>query len=698
MTMRIFTLLLLLLPAVLGAQFKKGYRMLRKERLPEATAAFAKDTAHAKTHKKALALFGMGKVRANENAKNRDLQQAYLNNDRASQLFPELNARKQKRAAKLGMDAAGIETNRKSIANARLKEMAAEPNGDDLESFLLWPRLPEQSVEGVWPIVERLKFEGANQGLFEAHIRANAPEKNAERVLLGIFRHFAAEKMWDSVAVAADRFRPDFPNKSEWLRNVSAIASAPDQNVSVQNLGPTVNSDMYEYLPVLTIDDKQLYFCALNRPDNVGYEDIFVSNWNNGQWQRATLVSELSKRESNEAPLSISADGTQLLIFREGRLFNCRKTEKGWGTPEDIEVINKNFKWVGDARTSANGQVLVFTGSTSATDPYSTCGIYISLLDANGNWQPPFAVDALNTDSTDRSPYLHPDMQTLYFSSSGRNGLNDMDVYVTTRLDDTWKKWSTPKNLGKEFNTFNGDWGYVISTDGTKAYFASAKEGLYDLYVADLPENLRPKAVATIRGRILDPKGQPIAGRVFLVDTDNNQIVGKVNTDPSTTTFMTTVPNGSRYKIYADVDGFLSQEYFIDLKTERMARSINQDIELRPKTPPVPAPKVVYFDHDRSLARQEAQAEIQSAAKILLEGAFTMELSGHTDNVGTDAYNDALSLRRVNSVADALVRLGVKKEGLTAKGLGEKNPAVDNKTKENRAKNRRVELIFKVKQ
>jgi hypothetical protein len=76
---------------------------------------------------------------------------------------------------------------------------------------------------------------------------------------------------------------------------------------------------------------------------------------------------------------------------------------------------------------------------------------------------------------------------------------------VTTRLDDTWKKWSTPKNLGKEFNTFNGDWGYVISTDGTKAYSASAKDGLYDLYVADLPENLRPKAVATIRGWGEDP-------------------------------------------------------------------------------------------------------------------------------------------------------------------------------------------------
>jgi outer membrane protein OmpA-like peptidoglycan-associated protein len=697
--MRTLLILMLVMPTLLGAQFRKGYKMLGKQRLPEATAAFAKDTAHAKAHKKALALYGLSRVQADKNAKNRDLQLAYLKVDQASLIYPDLKKGRKKKAAKYGLDEAALNRDRNNIAMARLNEMAASPNGDDLEVFLAWPRLPEGPVRGVWPLVERLTFEGRNQGLFEAHIRANAPEKNAERVLIGVFKHFATTQAWDSVAAIARRFEPAFPNKSEWLNNVAAIASAPDQQVTVKNLGATVNTEKEEYLPVLTADDGQLYFCGRMRQDNLGYEDVYVSNWKNGQWEKASLVPDLSRRESNDAPLSVTADGNKLLFFREGRLYFCNKTASGWGEPEDVKVINNNFKWVGDAQVAANGQALLFTASTSPFDPYTRCGLYVSLLDTSGNWQPPFAIDVLNTDSTDRSPYLHPDMQTMYFSSSGRNGLNSMDVYVTTRLDDTWKSWSTPKNLGKEFNSFDADWGYTISTDGTKAYFSTNHTaGHYDLFVADLPESLRPRPVTTLKGQILDPKKNVLEGEILLVDLDNNKPVGKLRTDPVTKFYFATVPNGGRYKLYSEVEGYISQEYTIDLKTERVARNLKQDIEARPRTPQVPEPRIVYFDHDRSLAQKTADPDLKYIAQTLQENDFLLDIAGHTDNVGPANYNQLLSENRAKFVLKELVKLGCPKDRMTAKGLGETKPAFDNKTKEGRAKNRRVELIFKPKQ
>jgi OmpA-OmpF porin, OOP family len=68
---------------------------------------------------------------------------------------------------------------------------------------------------------------------------------------------------------------------------------------------------------------------------------------------------------------------------------------------------------------------------------------------------------------------------------------------------------------------------------------------------------------------------------------------------------------------------------------------------------------------------------------------------GHTCNIGSDAYNQRLSERRAQSVADYLKSKGIKGDQLQVKGMGEKQPAYDNKTKEGRSKNRRVEVMSK---
>jgi len=67
-------------------------------------------------------------------------------------------------------------------------------------------------------------------------------------------------------------------------------------------------------------------------------------------------------------------------------------------------------------------------------------------------------------------------------------------------------------------------------------------------------------------------------------------------------------------------------------------------------------------------------------------------MSGHTDNIGTDAYNQALSERRAASAKDYVVKKGVDGSRISAQGFGESKPIADNKTKEGRAKNRRVEI------
>ena len=120
-----------------------------------------------------------------------------------------------------------------------------------------------------------------------------------------------------------------------------------------------------------------------------------------------------------------------------------------------------------------------------------------------------------------------------------------------------------------------------------------------------------------------------------------------------------------------------------------------------PPPPPKPAPKVertiilddVLFDFDKSNVKPEAAAILDRLVAFMKENSDKKaNLSGHTDNVGTDAYNQALSERRVASVKDYVVGKGVDGGRVSGQGFGESKPIADNKTAEGRSKNRRVEI------
>jgi OOP family OmpA-OmpF porin len=123
-----------------------------------------------------------------------------------------------------------------------------------------------------------------------------------------------------------------------------------------------------------------------------------------------------------------------------------------------------------------------------------------------------------------------------------------------------------------------------------------------------------------------------------------------------------------------------------------------------PPPPPAPAPapveeKIVLngirFDFDKAVIKPEFVPVLDEAVEILKKHADKkVEIQGHTDAIGTDAYNEKLGMRRANAVKNYLVEKGVNADNLTTVSFGESNPVADNGTKEGRAMNRRVE--FKV--
>jgi OOP family OmpA-OmpF porin len=120
-----------------------------------------------------------------------------------------------------------------------------------------------------------------------------------------------------------------------------------------------------------------------------------------------------------------------------------------------------------------------------------------------------------------------------------------------------------------------------------------------------------------------------------------------------------------------------------------------------PPPPPPPAPKVertiilddVLFDFDRSNVKPEAAKILDRLVAFMQENKNSkVTLSGHTDNVGSDAYNQKLSERRVAAVREYVVKKGVDAGRISGQGFGESKPIADNKTREGRSKNRRVEI------
>lgn len=284
-------------------------------------------------------------------------------------------------------------------------------------------------------------------------------------------------------------------------------------------LPPTINTPMgEEYGPTLTMDDRTLYFVGLNREDGSATEDIYVSRRDprTGEWSAARRIPELSNPYRNEAPTSLSGDGRTMLLFVEGRMCFSERGPHGWTEPRPLPSYLQLGNWQADAMITADGSALLFAANYPAEgEEKASLNIFISERDAQGRWGTPYSLGpAINTPGMERSPFLHPDMKTLYFSSDREGTLGELDVWISRRLSDTcWNCWSEPENMGPDINTVGRDCWYKITTDGRTAYYAQKSGRRHDIYAVELPEDKRPQTITVLR------TNQPMAIENLLFET-----------------------------------------------------------------------------------------------------------------------------------------------------------------------------------
>lgn len=564
-----------------------------------------------------------------------------------------------------------------------------------------------------------LPYNSSDWTKYDQYIKLAAPNEKAFVALQRLISTDISIKNWSAALIKVKSYSTFFGADSKKFNDlISILQSKFNSTIKINTVGFGVNtSDGGEYMPVISADDRFLYFCGRDRKDNIGGEDIFMSKKINGKWGESKIVSDLSSYTQNDAPLSVSADGTTMLFFKSGKLYYAEKSPTGWSNSVEFpENINEG-KWQADAMISSDGKAMIFSAVREGNldlyileKPYGYHGsadfasdIYVSLKDEGDNWGNPINLGSqINTIFCDRTPFLHPDMKTLYFSSEGRGGLGKLDVFKSTRLSDTcWTCWSEPVNMGKEINTEASDWGYKISTDGDKAYFAKSANNNenYDIFWLNLPKSMRPDYVATISGKLVDKNNQPVAAEIRWEDLETGKSIGQSKSDPADGSFFIVLPLGKIYGYYVDKDQHFPISNNIDLRKNDKPVQLVENIDIVTFNQMVQDSIAVpvnnlFFKFGESTLLPYSIPELKRIAKIIIDNHLKVEISGHTDNIGDDTQNQTLSEKRSNSVKEFLITEGCTADNLITKGYGKTKPVASNETEAGRAKNRRVELNF----
>jgi flagellar motor protein MotB len=378
------------------------------------------------------------------------------------------------------------------------------------------------------------------------------------------------------------------------------------------------------------------------------------------------------------------------------------RTESGWSFPSPIEVEDfYNEHRTGEYALGSDGKTILM--AVQRQDAIGEKDIYVSFKKEDGSWAAPMNLGPeINTGDSEIAPFLAADGRTVYFSTGGYPGYGGQDMFVSRRLDDSWKKWSKPLNLGPKLNTTGFDAYYSLPASGDYAYFTStqSKVGNSDIFRVKLPKSAKPEPVVLIRGRVLNAKtNDPLGATITYESLTSGKQLGTARSHPTTGEYSIVLPSRDVYGFLAEHKGFLSLNENIDLVKINEYKEMRVDLKLTPlEVGAAVRLNNIFFDTNKYNLKPEDELELKRVVKMLQAYPnMQIEISGHTDNIGADQSNLTLSSNRAKAVTDYLVAKGVAKNRLQAIGLGKTKPVSDNKTEEGRANNRRIEMkILKV--
>src|SRR5690606_38257441 len=213
--------------------------------------------------------------------------------------------------------------------------------------------------------------------------------------------------------------------------------------------------------------------------DNKPYEDIFTSKKTGDGWARATNIGPVVNTPYHNSNLALSKDGNTLFIYNDdggGDIYYSERDGSGqWGPPVSLPgIINSSFNEK-SISISSDERTLYF--ASDRPGGFGGIDIYRATLDSKGQWTNVRNLGPkINTEFDEAGPFIDQDNMTLYFSSKWHKGMGRYAIVKSDFYPEA-NAWRDPENLGSPTNTPDDDVYVVASSDVTRAYYSSVREG-----------------------------------------------------------------------------------------------------------------------------------------------------------------------------------------------------------------------------
>ncbi len=410
----------------------------------------------------------------------------------------------------------------------------------------------------------------------------------------------------------------------------------------------------------ISVNNKKLYL-TICKIDMAGYKncDIYTSDFVNGEWTEPVSVGEgVNQKNSFEGQPSVSADGNNLYFV------SIREDEIG--TIDNMDL-------------------------------------YKSEKQTDGKWGKAKNLGTkINTSGNEKSPFIHSDSHTLYFSSDGLKGVGGFDIFYARQ--DSSSGFTTPVNIGYPINSENDDVGFFASTDGKTAFFSSneLKTGIggWDMYSFQLYKEARPEMMRLAKGELKDDGGRPVTDAKIELKNIQTKEIQQVDVDTISGEYVAVMNKNTDYIMTVKSEGaaftsqFIAKEDTAVVSTPKIVEKINFEVK-KIETGSAHRINNINFETNSYQMDENSKLVLDEFILFLKENStIKIAIHGHTDDIGNDADNMTLSQNRAQAVYNYIAQKGIDKSRLSYKGFGETKFLVQNTSEENRAKNRRTEFVI----
>ncbi|AWX45964.1 Peptidoglycan-associated lipoprotein [Flagellimonas maritima] len=473
----------------------------------------------------------------------------------------------------------------------------------------------------------------------------------------------------------------DFESKEYKVLNASNGLSSSD-------FGPSFfgNSIVYASTSKNTQGDK------IHDWNGLPYLDLYVADLDeNGLFSKSASLKGDINTPYHESSACFTKDGRTMYFTRNNyidgkkkrgknklvslKIYKATKSTNGsWGNVSELPFNSDSYA-VAHPALNRDETRLYFSSDMPGTLGMSDIW-YVEVL-KNGSYGSPVNLGSrVNTEARESFPYLS-DNNNLYFSSDGHVGLGGLDVFVISLNNPGTFKAVT--NLKKPINTNQDDFGLIINEEKRFGYLSSNRNGNEGSKSDDI-YRFAESCSTLIKGLVVDKDTKKIlpGSRVMLLDKNNNVVSQTVADSKGSYNFDGISDCNNQYSVRATNSELDYQPDEKLINTPVGSSTLEVNLELTPPDCPVNDLgcrldlQPIYFDFDKHNIRPDAEVELAKILSAMKEyPQLVIHIESHTDSRGNDRYNELLSDRRAKSTLEWLVKKGINRSRLSAKGYGE---------------------------